>query len=163
MSSKVDLRLRIRENEIAPARQGAYRRAAWLLFWLAPGLRLFSLRRCYHGLRLLSWFPRRKTAPLEPIQYARQIGNIVRVAARRCIFQADCLEQSLALWYLLKRAGIESQLRLGSRFYGNQFEAHAWVEVQEQIVSEKLDPRLRYVAFDWSLTNSKTKQGAAPS
>jgi len=61
-------------------------------------------------------------------QKTRVIANTVRVAARHGIYHANCLEQSLILWWLLARKGIESELRFGARKEHFRLEAHAWVE-----------------------------------
>lgn len=155
MNAKIDLRLRLRENEIDPTMQGVYRHAFWVLGFLAVGLRFLGMKRCYQILKLLTAFSIKRTAQAESVAHARQLSYVVRVAARRCPFQAECLEQSMTLWYLLKQRGIASQLRLGSRFGGAGFAAHAWIELEGQVVSETVDPRFRYVPFDWSLTAPK--------
>ena len=61
-------------------------------------------------------------------QRARQIARLVRAAANHGLYRANCLEQSLVLWYLLKRNGLESQIRFGARKEEDQLQAHAWVE-----------------------------------
>ncbi len=52
--------------------------------------------------------------------------------------RALCLEQSLTLWLLLRRRGIDADLRLGVQPY--PFGAHAWVEHRGEPVNE--DPEL---------------------
>ena len=49
-------------------------------------------------------------------------------AARNLFFHTNCLEQSLVLWWLLRRRGIAADLRIGARKDSDRFEAHAWVE-----------------------------------
>jgi len=58
----------------------------------------------------------------------RVIARAVRVAAQHGIYQANCLERSLVLRWLLARQGIESEIRFGARKEDGEFEAHAWVE-----------------------------------
>lgn len=55
-------------------------------------------------------------------------GTARRLALVAAFFpgRALCLEQSFTLWLLLRRRGIEAQLRLGVQPY--PFGAHAWVE-----------------------------------
>lgn len=62
--------------------------------------------------------------------------NVARAAA---FFpgRALCLEQSLVLHFLLRRAGLQSTLRLGVQPY--PFAAHAWVEHAGQPVNETRD------------------------
>ena len=56
------------------------------------------------------------------------IARMEAAAARHLPFQPNCLEQSLALWWLLRRRGIPADLRIGVRKDAANFEAHAWVE-----------------------------------
>ncbi|MGF1482329.1 MAG: lasso peptide biosynthesis B2 protein [Cyanophyceae cyanobacterium] len=70
----------------------------------------------------------------------------VRIAARYSRGSA-CLSQSLVLWYLLRRQGIESELCIGVR-RTEQFQAHAWVEYEGMVLNDTPDVRIRYAAFD---------------
>ncbi|HET6232338.1 MAG TPA: lasso peptide biosynthesis B2 protein [Longimicrobiaceae bacterium] len=59
-----------------------------------------------------------------------------RVAVAAAFFpgRAVCLEQSLALYVLLRRRGVPAQLALGVQPY--PFTAHAWVELDGEPVNE---------------------------
>ena len=59
-----------------------------------------------------------------------------RVAVAGAFFpgRAVCLEQSLALYVLLRRRGVPAELRLGVQ--PRPFYAHAWVEVGGEPVNE---------------------------
>jgi len=59
-----------------------------------------------------------------------------RVAVAAAFFpgRAVCLEQSLALYVLLRRRGVPAELRLGVQVY--PFYAHAWVELDGKPVNE---------------------------
>lgn len=59
-----------------------------------------------------------------------------RVAVAAAFFpgRAVCLEQSLALYVLLRRRGVPAELRLGVQVY--PFYAHAWVELDGEPVNE---------------------------
>jgi hypothetical protein len=59
---------------------------------------------------------------------AQRIARLVAIAASRGAYRATCLRQSLALWWLLQRRGIDTQLRIGVRKEGGALQAHAWVE-----------------------------------
>lgn len=52
----------------------------------------------------------------------------VRVAARHGLTRGHCLEQSLALWWLLRWQHLDSSIRFGARRQDSKLEAHAWVE-----------------------------------
>lgn len=82
------------------------------------------------------------------IQKARVIAKTVRVAARHGIYHANCLEQSLVLWSLLVRKGIESELRFGARKEDFRLEAHAWVECYGVPLDEAADVHEQFRPFE---------------
>ena len=57
----------------------------------------------------------------------------------------ECLEQSLALWYLLRRRGVAAELTFGMRQY--PFGAHAWVTYRGEPLNEDREALRHYVAF----------------
>jgi hypothetical protein len=57
----------------------------------------------------------------------------------------ECLEQSLALWYLLRRRGVSVDLVFGMRQY--PFGAHAWVSYRGEPLNEDREALRHYVAF----------------
>ena len=79
----------------------------------------------------------------------------VRLAARNVPCRARCLEQSLTLWYLLRRHGVPSALRIGVRKAGGQtLEAHAWVELEGRPINDRPDIALSYAAFEGPLPST---------
>ena len=56
-------------------------------------------------------------------------ASMVKTAAKYYKW-ATCLRKSLALWFLLRRQGISTELQIGTRFEKEEFQAHAWVEYQ---------------------------------
>jgi hypothetical protein len=77
-----------------------------------------------------------------------QTCRMVLAASRRLHASANCLERSLALWWLLARRGVTSHLRIGARKTGEKFEAHAWVERNGEAVGEPEATHLHYAAFE---------------
>jgi hypothetical protein len=59
----------------------------------------------------------------------------LELAAAFVPFRAICLEQSLALYLLLRRRGVPAVLRIGVRPY--PFTAHAWVELDGEPLNEQ--------------------------
>jgi hypothetical protein len=57
----------------------------------------------------------------------------------------ECLEQSLALWYLLRRRGVGAELTFGMCQY--PFGAHAWVTYRGEPLNEDREALRHYVAF----------------
>lgn len=75
-------------------------------------------------------------------------ARMVRSAAYRSPGNASCLEKALALWWLLGRQGIPSDVRIGTRKIGEKFEAHAWVECDGVALNESEESHRHYAAFD---------------
>ena len=82
------------------------------------------------------------------LQAARQTWLLVQWAARYGPYAGNCLSRSLTLWWLLRRQGLESELRIGVSTAGGRFEAHAWIEFQGIVINDRPDVRERFGAFD---------------
>ncbi len=89
--------------------------------------------------------------PESRITEARAIARTVAAAASHRFVRARCLEHSLALWWLLRRRGIDCDLRLGVRRAEGSCEAHAWVEARGFPLSDPGKPHRRFSAFDVAL------------
>lgn len=76
----------------------------------------------------------------------------VDTAARYGVAHPTCLQRSLALWYLLGRVGVRSELRIGVRKTGEKFEAHAWVECDGAAVGELEALHEHYAVLDAELS-----------
>jgi Transglutaminase-like superfamily len=61
---------------------------------------------------------------------------MVASASDEGIFHGKCLEQSMVLWWLLKRQQLPAELQLGGRRTNTGFEAHAWVEVEGNVIND---------------------------
>ena len=126
--------------------------AALLATWL--GLRLAGFRR---WKSLLAWLGPSANAIL-PLQCASHkesaqvIARMEAAAARNLFLGTNCLEQSLVLWWLLRRLGIAAELRIGARKELDRFEAHAWVEVDSAVLNDASAEHRHFVPFDGSIT-----------
>jgi hypothetical protein len=123
-----------------------------LLPLMALGLRFFGFKRWQ---ALLSQF----AADIQSvsgeqallIRKARSITRMVGAASRHGPYRASCLPQSLTLWWLLRRQGIVSQVRIGVRKVMGELEAHAWVEFQGQVLNDGADVHQRFAVFSQSV------------
>jgi hypothetical protein len=119
-----------------------------LATWI--GLRLIGFRRWERVMAVFA--PSANTTV--PAQSASVQGSallIVRMqeaAARNLFFRANCLEQSLVLWWLLRRRGIDALLRIGARKDSERFEAHAWVELDSQVMNDASAEHRHFVPFE---------------
>lgn len=74
-----------------------------------------------------------------------QVAHSVSAAAALLPWRSRCLEQSLALCFLLRRAGYDAAVRLGVRPY--PFAAHAWVELDGIPLAESPEHLHAFAAF----------------
>ncbi|OQC17496.1 lasso peptide biosynthesis B2 protein [Candidatus Skiveiella danica] len=125
-----------------PDRRTLLAAAAWMpIFWL--GLRVFGLPRFQARLQ------RGKTTAnaamaLPDIQ---ALGELVNIAARYTLGPRTCLTRSLLLGWLLRRRGVESQLRIGVRLNQGRLDAHAWVECEGVPVNDRPDVGAQFASF----------------
>jgi hypothetical protein len=119
-----------------------------LATWL--GLRLTGFRRWKSALAHLA--PSANTTARQQdasqTESAEVIARMAAAAARNVFFGTNCLEQSLVLWWLLRRRGISAELRIGARKEFQRFEAHAWVEVDSAVLNDTSAEHLHFVPFD---------------
>jgi Transglutaminase-like superfamily len=140
-----------RFKALEPRARGLFLRAAVLLPFISLSLRLRGFRATQSSLqnRLPKAVSRHSDqsdgAPAESIILT---ARMVRSAAHRTWGRPACLEQSLALWWLLGRQGIASSVRIGTRKTEERFEAHAWVECDGAALNEAEEPHQHYAAFD---------------
>jgi Transglutaminase-like superfamily len=135
-------------------------RAMWLRLWRRPraekSLALQSLVLCLLSviaLRLIG-FGRWKgilwaassggrnlaatTSARGDVSIAEAYASVVDMVARNTPWGlVTCLPRSLTLWWLLRRHGVESELRIGVRSEGERIVAHAWVVCHDTVVGER--------------------------
>jgi hypothetical protein len=118
-------------------------RCALVLVGATLALRVLGLRRSLVLARQLSW-----RAPAAESPTPKFLAGVVRKVDTAAAFfpgRAMCLEQSLALYLCLHRAGVAVDFRIGVQPY--PFTAHAWVEYRGAPVGESQDRVGKFVAF----------------
>ncbi|WP_019499452.1 lasso peptide biosynthesis B2 protein [Pseudanabaena sp. PCC 6802] len=75
-------------------------------------------------------------------------ARMVAIAAHYSQYWANCLKRSLVLWYLLRRQGIVSDLRIGVQQIAGEVQAHAWVEYQNKVLNDRPNIRQHFVPFE---------------
>ena len=130
---------------------------ALLATWL--GLRLTGFRR---WKSVLGWLgpSANAIAPLQCASHkesAQVVARMEAAAARNLFFSTNCLEQSLVLWWLLRRLGIAAELRIGARKELDRFEAHAWVEVDSAALNDANAEHRHFVPFDGPISPLETR------
>jgi hypothetical protein len=136
---------------LEPRARGLFLRAAVLLLFISVSLRLRGFRATQSSLQkrlpkaLSGLSDKSNGVQTEP---ANLTARMVRSAAHRTWGSPACLEQSLALWWLLGRQGIASSVRIGTRKREEKFEAHAWVECGGTALNEPEEAHKHYAAFE---------------
>lgn len=125
--------------------------AALLLPIVAAGLAVAGLGRMQRLLVCLSQAPRLRADDAERL-CAREIAWAVEASARHAPYRANCLHQSLLVWWLLRRHGLASEIRIGVRRDGEALQAHAWVECDGRTLIDAADGQQRFTAFDRAIS-----------
>jgi len=106
-----------------------------LLPTLAAGLRILRFRRLFAALAKVS-AARAQRGPRAGCRPEHVAAVLVHVNRHVLPYQSRCLLESLALWLLLRRRGFSPDLVLGARTLLGPFEAHAWVELDGQVLND---------------------------
>jgi len=137
-------------------------RATVLLPWVALRLKLQgfqatnqSLQRKFSVLQKPLW---EIGVPELEAERVALTARMVRAAARHGLGNPSCLEESLVLAYLLRRQGIEAQLRIGVKKNIPKFEAHAWVECAGVALNEAESLHDHYAPFEAEFTSMPPAQ-----
>lgn len=98
-------------------------------------LRLFGFK---HYLASLQRITLAESHPeIDSLPYAAQTSYLVNGAARLLFRREACLERSIMLWSMLRRQGIEGDLKIGVATENKSIRAHAWVEIDGDPINEK--------------------------
>lgn len=130
-------------------------RSAWMLLQVDVQLRIQGWSQTRD--RWLRWADLNRSAngAAETRADPRQIAWLVERAARTIPWPATCLRRSLVLWALLRREGVDSELRMGARKDSGMFQAHAWIEWNGRVLNDRKDVAKLYPAtFDEPRTAS---------
>ena len=148
-----------RYNALDRASRRLFRRAAMLL----PLVR-WSLRLRGYGATFASLQKRipPQAASTELCPDAREkvqaTCRMVRAALRYSLSEFTCLEESLTLWYLLRKERIPVCLRIGVRKENEKFAAHAWVEHAGEALNQTDAMHRHYAAFEQDLPEPPVEQ-----
>jgi hypothetical protein len=133
----------VRAVPTAPVLPPSVLRCAWEI----TAMKLRLRRRGFDGT--LRWIaaqvggvPARDDVALEEVQ---RVEYHVAMAAAVYPARARCLEQSLTLYYLLRRQGVTARYCQGAQAY--PFHAHAWVEYQGEVINDVAEHTEHFARF----------------
>lgn len=124
--------------------------AAVVLPLTKAGLRLFGFRRWKAVMEKCSpAAPSRQTPSAQAQREATERAvRAVRSAQVHGPANPNCLERSMTLWWMLRRRGVDGELHIGARKEAGKFEAHAWVELDGQVLNDSAEVHQHYARFD---------------
>jgi len=122
---------------------------AVLLPAIGGALRCLGVKRTYRllGGRAASAAVA-STVPSAAQASAKRLAQLVDIASRRGPYNATCLRQSLALWWLLRRRGLPADLRIGVAKEAEKVRAHAWVELAGRVINDRATVADDYAVYE---------------
>jgi hypothetical protein len=121
------------------------------------GLRLAGFLRWKPALEGISRPAGKRALKAQSSAITDRVARMQAAAARHLFFRANCLEQSLTLWWMLRRRRIPARLRIGARRQEENFEAHAWVEVNGIALNDPDDQHVQFSPFEDPVTPLETQ------
>lgn len=110
-------------------------------------LKIFSLKKTIIILDKIANFRKPKEKPENPVLFLKKFVPVIIHLSKYTFLRCMCLETSLIIRYFAIRNSIDFILKLGTTIDNGQFKAHAWIEVDKEVVSELVDQRDKYLAF----------------
>lgn len=118
------------------------------LLAVGAALALLGFERSLAWLRRSSRPRQRRRAEPEDIDRLRRQAHLIAIAARYGPYRATCLRRSLLLWWVARRRGFDPQLRIGVRRQSRTMTAHAWIELEGELLNDRAEVVANYAAFD---------------
>ena len=111
-------------------------------------LRLFSYGRTRRILGFLSPSPAPDTSGVstDDIKMTDLVWSVAALSHHIPV-TTTCLQRTMALWWLLRWHGLDSQIRIGAVRSEEGILAHAWLERNEVVVNDRADVAGRFMAF----------------
>ena len=91
-----------------------------------------------------------------PLEVAR-IAGLVGLAARYSPAPVTCLSRSIVLAWILRRHGVDSDLRIGVRMTNGALDAHAWLEREGIPIGDAPRTGPHFLPFDDPIAGSRER------
>lgn len=126
---------------------------------ISVALRLRGYRRTQHWLLRCSQHPTPHAASAQELAVAERVATLAGIAGRRGPVATTCLRQSLAVLWVLRRRGLQPEIKFGVDRIGAGPDMHAWVELEGVPLAQ---PRMRHAAFQ-PVTSASTASTTSSS
>lgn len=119
------------------------------------GVKTIKFNRTF---KVLNYFADSSRQPREDeLKLVRRYTNYLFLYHKQFPFVGKCLARSLTLWFLLKRSGIETDLRFGIKKENQGILAHAWVEHQGNALMTEDERKENFIPFSESVLTKVDK------
>lgn len=103
---------------------------ALMLPMIDAALRRIGYTRTRRWLERHSMHPAPRQPEVHDLDQGQDLARLAAIAGRHGLAPATCLRQALALYWWLRRDGLQPQLKLGARATRDKaLDAHAWIEL----------------------------------
>ncbi|MGC1188506.1 MAG: lasso peptide biosynthesis B2 protein [Candidatus Acidiferrales bacterium] len=142
---------------LAPRERRVVLRAGMMLSLTVVALRVLGFPRWRGRLeKYVANAPAAGGDAASRLALAREVTGLATKAERRGPLRPNCLERSLVLWWLLRRRGLPAELRIGARKENARFEAHAWVELEGEVLNDSETVHKHYARFDGPIASTES-------
>lgn len=107
-------------------------------------------RICTHLSRSTSQQHKKKSQPSD--EDISTLARLINAVGNRKLVNANCLAKSLTLWWMLRRQGVSSDLRIGVKTAHDHLQAHAWLELNGAVLNDSLDNISNFECFGETIT-----------
>lgn len=112
-------------------------------------IKTIKFKRTY---RVLNFFISKNQKIVEnETRLVRRYSNYLYLYQKQFPFLGKCLARSLTLWFLLKRAGIETELIFGMRKEDQKLLAHSWLKYKGESIINESETGENYIPFPESI------------
>lgn len=120
-----------------------------LMFSVNTALKVFGFRRVYRFLsRSTRRYENRDRKNRQLAAAKKSAALLQQVNREYSLFGSPCIAESMTLWWLLIRQGIDARFRIGVRTLTGVFESHAWVEYNGHALNEVDHAEKIFTVFD---------------
>lgn len=123
---------------------------------LVAGIRIAGFRKL---LRWMARGPASEAPRRGDLERAETVSRMVAAAGRHGVVKATCLPRSLLAWWLLRREGIDAEIRIGVRRPGDALAAHAWVEHRGHPLGPDIESSRDFASFEAAVARGERRTG----
>jgi hypothetical protein len=126
--------------------------ALMLPIGISVGFRVLGVPRTQALLRRWALAGKSAILPADRDRAISDVRRAQRIVKRSTGVAGNCLVRSLALWAILLRRGLSTDLRVGFRRRDGRIQGHAWVEYGDAPINEDINETRTFVPYSEPVT-----------